>query len=68
MLMSVYYENMIDSIDDMLASEKNFMVPNDTSFGVLLRLDPREKGKELAERAQFYTYGTGQEKDLDPTL
>ena len=68
MLMNVYYENTIDTIDDMLASERIFMVPNDTSFGVLLRLDPRMKVKELVERAQFYTLGSGQEKDLDPTL
>ena len=60
MLMNVYYEDTIDTIDDMLASEKNFMVPNDTAFRVLLTSDPRMKLKELAEKAQFYKFGTGQ--------
>ena len=57
MLMNVYYENTIDTIDDMLASERNFMVPTDTSFQFLLASDPRMKVKELADRAQFYTLG-----------
>ena len=62
MLMNVYYEDTIDTIDDMLASEKNFMVPNATAFRVLLTSsDPRMKYKELAEKAQFFKFGTGQE-------
>ena len=61
MLMSVYYEDTIDTIDDMLASEKNFMVPNATAFVVLLTSDPRMKYKELAEKSHFFKFGTGQE-------
>ena len=60
MLMNVYYEDTIDTIDDMLASGRNFLVANDTSLNFLLTSDPRMKVKELAERVQFVTLGTGQ--------
>ena len=60
MLMNVYYEDTIDTIDDMLASGRKFLVANDTSLNFLLTSDPRMKVKELAERVQFFTLGTGQ--------
>ena len=63
MLMNVYYEDTIDTIDDMLASERNFLVANDTSFRFFVTSDPRMKVKELAERTTFYTLGTGQLKE-----
>ena len=60
MLMNVYYEDTIDTIDDMLASGRKFLVANDTSLNFLITSDPRMKVKELAERATFFTLGTGQ--------
>ena len=64
MMMNVYYEKTIDTIDDMLASGRTFMVASDTVFPVLLASDPRMKVNELAERAQFYRHGTGQAKSI----
>ena len=61
MLMNIYYEKTIDTIDDMLASERTFMVASDSILPVLLASEPRMKVKELAERVQFYKYGTGQD-------
>ena len=61
MLMNIYYEETIDTIDDMLASERTFMVASDSILPVLLASEPRMKVKELAERVQFYKYGTGQD-------
>ena len=58
--MNVYYEDTIDTIDDMLASERKFLVANDTSFRFFVTSDPRMKAKELAERTTFFTLGTGQ--------
>ena len=65
MMMSVYYEKTIDTIDDMLASDRTFMVHSDSSIPGLLASDPRPKVKELEERTQFYRYGTGQGPEFD---
>ena len=59
MMMNEYYENTIDNVDDMLVSGRQFMVAGDTALPFLLALDPRTKVKKLAERAKFYTHGTG---------
>ena len=59
MMMREYYEDTIDNIDDMLASGRQIMVPDDTVLPFLLALDPRKKVKKLAERAQFYQHRTG---------
>ena len=64
MLMNSYYENTIDSVDDMLASDRTFMVSEDSIFPTLLASDPRMKVKELAESVIFYKHGTGYENDL----
>ena len=64
MLMKIYYEKPIDSIDDMLASDRTFMVSKDGIFPALLAADPRMKVKELSERVIFYGHGTGYEKEL----
>ena len=59
MMMKEYHEDTIDNIDDMLASERQFMVPGDTVLPYLLALDPRIKVKKLAERAQFFQHRSG---------
>ena len=68
MLMSVYYEDTIDTIDDMLASEKNFMVPNNTALVGLLTSDPRMKYKELAEKGHIFKFGTVQDTGIGTGL
>ena len=63
MMMNIYYEKTIDTIDDVLASERTFMVLSDSILPFLLATDPRMKVQELAERVIFYKYGIGQEND-----
>ena len=64
MLMKAFYEETIDSIDDMLKSERSFMTAIDTIVPTLLASDPREKVKKLAERANFFKLGSGRRSDL----
>ena len=63
MMMNVYYDNTIETIDDMLASERTFMLASDTILPHLLASDPRTKVKALAERVQYYKHGTGVEEE-----
>ena len=66
MMMKTYYEDTIDTIDDMLDSTRQFLVQSDISgLPRLLASDPRLKVKELASRVHFYKHGTGQSKALE---
>ena len=64
MLMKVYYDETIDSIDDMLKSERSLMTAGDSIVPNLIASDPREKVKKLAERASFFKLGSGRRSDL----
>ena len=64
MLMKVYYEETIDTIDDMLKSERLPMAAIDTIVPTLLASDPREKVKTLAKRVSFYKLGSGRPSDV----
>ena len=59
MLMNVYYENTIDSIYDMLESDKTLRVASDTYIKDLLLSDPRIEVKQLAKRVVYFQFGTG---------
>ena len=59
MMMKVYHEKTIDTIDDMLASERILMIQSDLGIPGLMARDPRIKVNELAARAQHYRMGTG---------
>ena len=60
MMMDVYYEHTIDTIDDVLSSDRTVMVTKDSILRHLLMSDPRMKVKKLlAERVSFYELGTG---------
>ena len=59
MLMNVYYENTIDTINDMLESDRTFRVVSDTYLKDLLFSDPRIEVKQLAKKVVYYKYGTG---------
>ena len=66
MLMNVYYENTIDTINDMLESDRTFRVVSDTYLKDLLLSDPRIKVQQLAKRVVYYKYGTGNaDENLD---
>lgn len=56
LLMKVEYENKIDTIDEMLESQRTLMVLDDTSIKHLMQTDPREKIKMMAKDAQFYKF------------
>ena len=64
MMMNIYYEETIDTIDDMLASERTLWVASDSILPVLLASDPRMKVQQLAKRAIYYKHGRGQWEDL----
>ena len=57
-LMKTYYEDPIDTIDDVLQSDRQFMYAADTLLKEWLENDPREKVKALAKRAKPYYVGT----------
>ena len=56
--MKTEYDDTIDTIDDMLKSDKQFMVTGDTLLKLLLESDPRSQVKELEKRVEYYNYGT----------
>ena len=64
MLMTVYYENTIDTIDDMLESDRIFRVTSDTYLKDLVLSDPRIEVQQLAKRVVYAKYGTGNPNDF----
>ena len=58
MMMKVEYENTIDTIDDMLLSERKFLVAGDTQLRYLVEGDPRMKVKQLVKQVKYYSHGT----------
>ena len=66
MMMKVEYENTIDTIDDMLLSERKLFVAGDTQLRYLVEGDPRMKVKQLVKQVEYYSHGTsGQTTDLE---
>ena len=57
-MMSTEYDDTIDTIDDMLQSERQFMVAGDTGLRRLVETDPRPKVKILAKEVKYFDYGT----------
>ena len=57
-LMKTDYEDPIDSIDDVLKSNRQFMFAADTTMKRYVEDDPREKMQALAKRAKHYNMGT----------
>ena len=57
MMMTVEYENAIETADDVLQSDRKFMAAGDTSQKILLESDPRPDGKKLASKVEYYTLG-----------
>ena len=56
-LMKTDYEDPIDTIDDVLQSDRQFMYASDTIFKEWIENDPREKVQALAKRAKRYNVG-----------
>ena len=57
LLMKGEYENIIDTLDDVLESGRTLEVPEDTPLRFMLETDPRDKVKRLAEKAKFHIMG-----------
>ena len=57
-LMKTDYEKPIDTIDDVLQSDRPFMFADDTSMKGYVENDPREKVQALAKRSIRYQIGT----------
>ena len=55
MLMKTYYQNKIDSIDDMLASKRELLVYRDSLLYDQMTSDPRPKVRNLAKTVTLYT-------------
>ena len=64
MMTNIYYEKTIDTIDDMLSSERKLWQMEDSFVVDLMALDPRMKVQELAERVVSYNHGGGQWEDI----
>ena len=56
--MKTDYEKPIDTIDDVLQSDRIFMFADDTSMKDYVENDPREKVQTLAKRSKRYQVGT----------
>ena len=65
MMMRIYYDEAIDTLDDMLASGQTLLVPRDSIMGVLVPSDPRSKVKMLTERIEYYNIGRVDPKNDD---
>ena len=55
MLMKTYHEKRIDSIDDMLADDREFTIYGDGAITDMMASDPRPKVRDLARRATAYS-------------
>ena len=63
-LMKTEYDDTIESIDDMLKSDRQFMLTADTSLKELVENDPREKVQALAKKSKYYNRGTSMPKRI----
>ena len=48
------YEDSIDTLDDLLQTGKEILVPTGTKTSKLLRLDPKEDVRTLHKKVKFY--------------
>ena len=57
MMMKVDYDDTIETIDDMLQSDRKFLAAGDTYQRVLLMRDRRIKVQQLAREVKWYEFG-----------
>ena len=56
MLMKTYYEKKIDTIDDVLVSEREVLAPMSTGIWTdMMASDPRPKVRDIAKRTKSYS-------------
>ena len=56
-MMKVEYEDTIDTIDDLLESDRIWLIPSDTGLKSRFEGDPRERVKKLANKTQYFPLG-----------
>ena len=57
-LMKTEYEDTIDTIDDLLQSDKYCLLAEDSPGKDLVENDPRENFQALAKKIKYYNQGT----------
>ena len=55
--MKIEYDDTIDSINDMVQSDRQLMVAGDSNLYWMLKTDTRERVKVLAEKVKYYKHG-----------
>ena len=58
MMMKVEYEDTIDTVDDLLQSDRKLFLTGDTAQKYLFLGDPRERVKKLVSRTKYYDLGS----------
>ena len=58
MMMKVDYDDTIETIDDMLQSDRKFLAAGDSYQRLLLMRDPRPKVQQLARKVEWYKFGS----------
>lgn len=58
-MMTIEYDQTIDTLDDMLRSELPLMCPFDTPVKFFLESDPRPKVQELRGKVKEFKLGRG---------
>ena len=61
---NIYYEETVDNIDEMVASERTLWVASDTLIPFVMASDPREKVQQLVKGARYYKQGRGTWEDI----
>ena len=60
MLMKTYYEKKIDSIDDVLSTEREVVLLGEGPFTDIMASDPRLKVRDLARRTKTHSHDSSQ--------
>ena len=64
-LMKIEYDDTIDTIDDMVQSNRQFMVAGDSNLRWMLETDTRKTVKVLAEKVTYYNHGKKRPADIE---
>ena len=64
MLMTVQYEPTLDTLDDMLSSEVQIMLPADTGMKALWTSDPRDRVQALSNSVEDFKFGSNEDRDM----
>ena len=63
MLMTVQYEPTLDTIDDLLLSQVQIMLPADTGMKAMWTSDPRDRVQKLSSSVEDFKYGSNDDRD-----